>query len=94
MALPIASRDLTVTPLRVSEINLILDFLVANASGTAVNMVTGIGTIAPAFFQGLQSYLENRREFVGHELTYNISYTKPIQKDQYGNNAVIVDGLS
>ena len=90
--LPIATRDLTVTPLKDAEIKLILDFLNTNASGTAVNFVTGIGTIAPTFFAGLQAYLENRRTLMS-EMSYGISYPKPVLKDQYGNNSVILDNL-
>ena len=79
----IASRDLTVTPLKNSEINTILAYLVAQASGTAVNLVTGIGTIAPAFFVGLQSYLANRPA-TSAELSRAVGYPSPVLADQYG----------
>ncbi len=94
MALPIASRDLTLNPLRASELKLILDFLYTNRSGTAVNMVTGIGTIAPAVFLGLQAYFENRRDFEAGEMAYHISYPKSVQLDQNGAAAVQIDGLT
>lgn len=86
--LPIASRTLASAPLKDAEINLMLNWLAANASNTSANFVTGIGTIAPQFLTGLASYLENRRS-LSHEIAVECQAPHAILTDAYGNPSVI-----
>jgi hypothetical protein len=90
--LPIATRNLKTIPLKAVEINLILDYLLAHASSTSLNMVTGIGTIAPQFLAGLQAFMENHRSLQS-ELAKECISPKAALKDEYGNASVIIDNF-